>query len=66
MNMSADKNPGVLKRLARQTGGLAYMPEDLKQVTSICSQIARDIRNQYTVGYSSAKASADSAYHQIR
>ena len=23
---SADKNPGVLKQLARQTGGLAYLP----------------------------------------
>jgi VWFA-related protein len=62
---SADKNPGVLKRLARQTGGLAYLPEDLSQLTSICSQIAKDIRNQYTLGYSSRKASSDSAFHAI-
>jgi hypothetical protein len=25
---AADKNPGVLKRLANQTGGLAYLPQD--------------------------------------
>ena len=50
-----DKNPGVLKQLARQTGGLAYLPEDLTRVSNICSQIARDIRNQYTIGYNSPK-----------
>lgn len=63
---SADKNAGVLRQLARQTGGLSYMPQDLKEVSSICTQIAHDIRNQYTVGYSSSKASADSAFHQVK
>src|SRR4029079_5388183 len=37
---SEDKNPGVLKQLARQTGGLSYMPSDLSQLSNICSQIA--------------------------
>jgi VWFA-related protein len=63
---SDDQNPGVLRQLANQTGGLVYLPKDLKSLTTICSQIARDIRNQYTLAYSSAKASADSAYHKIR
>ena len=61
-----DKNPAVLKQLARQTGGLAYLPENVTRVRDICSQIARDIRSQYTIGYNSAKASADSGYHQIK
>lgn len=63
---SSDKNPGVLKQLARQTGGLAYLPKDLSQLKDICAQIARDVRNQYTLGYSSAKASADSSFHEIK
>jgi Ca-activated chloride channel homolog len=63
---SEDKNPAVLKQLARQTGGLAYLPENVTRVRDICSQIARDIRSQYTIGYNSAKASADSGYHQIK
>jgi VWFA-related protein len=63
---SADKNAGVLKQLAGQTGGLAYMPPDVTRVGDICSQIARDIRNQYTIGYNSSKASADSGYHQLK
>jgi Ca-activated chloride channel family protein len=61
-----DKNPDVLKQLARQTGGLAYLPLDVTRVRDICSQIARDIRNQYTIGYNSTKASANSGYHQIK
>ena len=63
---SADKNPGVLKQLARQTGGLAYLPKDVSQLKDICSQIAKDVRNQYTLAYSSAKASADSGFHEIK
>jgi VWFA-related protein len=63
---SEDKNPGVLRKLARQTGGLTYLPRDLARVPDICSQIAHDIRNQYTIAYNSSKASADSAYHQIK
>jgi len=63
---SEDKNPNVLKQLARQTGGLAYLPKDVTRVPEICSQIARDIRNQYTISYNSSKASADSGYHQIK
>jgi VWFA-related protein len=63
---SADRNPGVLKQLARQTGGLVYLPENLTSLTGICSQIARDIRNQYTVSYNSPKASSDAAFHRIK
>jgi VWFA-related protein len=63
---SADKNPGVLRQLARQTGGLAYLPEDSAKVSEICSQIARDIRNQYTLGYVSGKAAGDAAFHGIK
>jgi Ca-activated chloride channel homolog len=57
------KNPDVLKQLARQPGGLAYLPRDLTRVRDICSQIERDIRNQYTIGYNTTKAPADSGYH---
>lgn len=62
---SQDRNPGVLKQLARQSGGLVYLPESLEKLSDICSQIAKDIRNQYTVGYSSRKAS-DVGYHQVK
>ena len=46
-----DRNPGVLKRLARATGGEAFLPGQLSEVVAICERIARDIRHQYTIGY---------------
>ena len=46
-----DKNPGVLNRLARLTGGQAYFPAKLDQIVSICREIAQDIRTRYTIGY---------------
>jgi VWFA-related protein len=46
-----DRNPGVLKRLAKDTGGEAFLPESLKDVTPMCERIAHDIRNQYTIAY---------------
>ena len=46
-----DQNPHVLRQLAKATGGEAFLPETLKEVTPICERIARDIRNQYTIAY---------------
>jgi len=46
-----DKNPGVLERLSRVSGGSAYFPKTLAEVGPICRQIAKDIRTRYTIGY---------------
>jgi Ca-activated chloride channel family protein len=46
-----DKNPAVLERLARVSGGSAYFPKQLDEIAPICRQIAKDIRTRYTVGY---------------
>ncbi len=47
----ADQNPGILKRLAKAAGGKAYFPESASEVITICAEIARDLREQYTLGY---------------
>ncbi len=61
-----DRNPDVLRRLARATGGQAFFPEQLSEVVEICERIARDIRNQYTLGYSSTDTGKPGAYRKIR
>lgn len=61
-----DRNPGVLKRLAATTGGEAYLPKEVNEVTAICERIARDIRHQYTIGYVSSNPIRDGAYRAIR
>lgn len=46
-----ERNPDLLRRLARVSGGEAYLPEQLAEVVGICRQIANDIRTRYTIGY---------------
>jgi Ca-activated chloride channel family protein len=61
-----DRNPNVLKQLARETGGEAFFPEHLNEVVANCERIARDIRNQYTIGYVSTNSAQPGAYRVIR
>ncbi len=60
-----DKNPGVLQRLASETGGEAFFPGQLDQVVAICERIARDIRSQYTLGYVPANPAKPGSYRRI-
>ena len=61
-----DRNPGVLRRLAQETGGEAFFPKQLAEVVAICERIARDIRHQYTIGYAPSNPARDGAYRAIR
>jgi VWFA-related protein len=61
-----DRNPDALRRLARATGGDAFFPAKLDEVVAICGGIARDIRQQYTIGYVSNRSERPGAYRSIR
>ncbi len=61
-----DRNPGVLRRFARATGGEAFFPEQLSEVVTICERIARDIRNQYTIGFVSDNRAQPGTVRVIR
>jgi VWFA-related protein len=61
-----EKNPGVLNRLARATGGEAFLPGKLEEVVANCERIARDIRHQYIIGYAPSNPAPDGSYRSIR
>jgi len=46
-----DRNPDVLRKLAKISGGVCYLPKKLSEVQDICRQIAKDIRTRYTIAY---------------
>jgi VWFA-related protein len=56
----------VLKKLSEATGGEPYFPKSLDEVESTCRQIARDIRNQYTLVYRPSNLKKDGTYRNIR
>src|ERR1700740_3197270 len=41
----------ALEIIAQRTGGIAFSPKPLDEVDEISRTVARDIRNQYTIGY---------------
>jgi VWFA-related protein len=55
-----------LRELAEVTGGMAYFPETLDEVTPVCQQVARDIRNQYTIGYYPTNAEKDGTFRPVQ
>jgi Ca-activated chloride channel homolog len=65
-DQDADRNPKVLKRLAKETGGESFLPESLADVTPICERIAHDIRNQYTIAYVPTNRKRDGTYRVIQ
>ncbi len=56
----------ALNELTSATGGLAFYPKDVNDVTRLALQVAHDIRNQYTIAYSPDIQQLDGSYRQIR
>ena len=56
----------VLKKLSEATGGESYFPKSLDEVESTCRQIARDIRNQYTLVYRPSNLRKDGTFRNVR
>ncbi len=54
-----------LSDLSEVTGGAAYFPETLDEVGPVCEQVARDIRNQYTLGYYPSNAAKDGTFRSV-
>ncbi len=55
----------ALQTLSDETGGIAYFPRSLGEVNEIASEVAQDIRNQYTVGYHSTRAASLGGYRVV-
>ena len=55
----------ALELLAQETGGVAYFPGSLGEVNEIATQVASDIRDQYTIAYHSTKPSNQGGYRFV-
>jgi len=61
-----ERNPRVLQRLARVSGGEAFLDVQLSAVAGICRQIANDIRTRYTIGYVPVEAGESGSLRKIK
>src|SRR6185295_9335769 len=55
----------VMKQLAQETGGRAFFPANVDELTGIYGQISDELSSQYTLGYSSKNAKRDGAWRRI-
>jgi Ca-activated chloride channel family protein len=62
----SERARSALERLSAETGGIAYFPHSLEDVDGIAAEVARDIRDQYTVGYRPTKSANMEGYRIVR
>ena len=62
----AQKAKRALMDLAEATGGEAFFPKDLSEVDRIATQVAHDIRNQYTIAYTPSNSNMDGKFRSIK
>jgi len=55
-----------LIRIADASGGKAYFPENVEQARVMMERIARDLREQYTLGYFPTNPNRDGAWRSVR
>jgi len=60
-----DEDADLLKRLCKDTGGVAYFPRTADEIASTSKAIADDLREQYTLGFEPAERSDPRAFRKI-
>ena len=56
----------ALRQMAEDTGGVAFFPKDLNEVNAITTEIAHDIRNQYTIQYKPTVPQNRGGYRSVK
>jgi Ca-activated chloride channel homolog len=63
---SAKAGHRQLDRVTSRTGGLAYYPKTIDQVSATALDLAHQIRNQYTIAYAPLNQALNGSYRSIR
>jgi len=60
-----EENPGALRKLSKSTSGISYSPSAKETIASISALIARDLRDQYTLGFAPESPANDASFRKI-
>lgn len=60
------KAKSFLERLAEQTGGKAYFPSVMTELNGIATDIANELRTQYSIGYIPSNEKNDGTFRNIK
>lgn len=60
------KAKAFLERLATETGGKVYFPNNVGELNNIAADISRELRTQYSIGYIPTNDKKDGSYRRIK
>jgi Ca-activated chloride channel family protein len=61
-----EKAQEALERISEETGGKAFFPDKLTDIHAIVSEIAGELRSQYSIGYFSSNTARDGAFRRVK
>jgi Ca-activated chloride channel homolog len=61
-----EQDPKVLRQLSEETGGVAFFPASEKSVVDSSEQIARDLREQYVLGFVPEKRGSQNSFRKVQ
>jgi VWFA-related protein len=61
-----EKAQDALKRISDETGARAFFPKDLSEIDGIVAQVARELRSQYSISYTSSNQARDGTWRRVR
>jgi Ca-activated chloride channel family protein len=65
LNKISSKGHEGMITLAKETGGEAFLPDKLEDLTKVFSQIAAELQAQYLLGYDSSNETNDGKFRRI-
>lgn len=60
-----EENPKVLEKLSRATGGMTFFTKRSDQAAKFTMQIARDLREQYVLGYAPPATNSSDSFRKV-
>jgi len=60
-----EQDPKVLRQLSEETGGVAFFPGSRQSVVDSSGQIARDLREQYVLGFVPEKRGSGNSFRKV-
>jgi Ca-activated chloride channel homolog len=61
-----EKAHDALQRICDETGGKAFFPKDISEMSGIVAEIAYELRNQYSIGFISSNSARDGSWRRMK
>jgi Ca-activated chloride channel homolog len=61
-----EKAHDALQKISEETGGKSFFPQKVADMNPIVSEIAHELRNQYSIGFISSNPARDGAFRRVK